>query len=142
MSPDPLKVCVFSTCKVCHSNINYLVPVLEISTPHEKSWLRACGQRYFVTRECATEKFQTLNPFNFWLPVEYVENMQNIWNWLKNYSICETYKVCEVCVRLAQLARSLTANQEVPGSSPGLIERSGTLGDLLSPHRPDVLSVD
>ena len=28
----------------------------------------------------------------------------------------------EVCARLAQLVRSLTANQEVPGSSPGLVE--------------------
>ena len=27
-----------------------------------------------------------------------------------------------VCARLAQLVRSLTANQEVPGSSPGLVE--------------------
>ena len=26
------------------------------------------------------------------------------------------------CARLAQLVRSLTANQEVPGSSPGLVE--------------------
>ena len=31
--------------------------------------------------------------------------------------------------------RSLTANQEVPGSIPGLVE-FWTLGDLLSPHRP------
>ena len=27
-----------------------------------------------------------------------------------------------VCARLAQLIRSLTANQEVPGSIPGLVE--------------------
>ena len=26
------------------------------------------------------------------------------------------------CARLVQLVRSLTANQEVPGSSPGLVE--------------------
>ena len=37
--------------------------------------------------------------------------------------------------RLAQLVRSLTANQEVPGSIPGLVEGLN-LGDLLSPHRP------
>ena len=40
-----------------------------------------------------------------------------------------------VCARLAQLVRSLTANQKVPGSIPGLVE-GWTLGDLLSPHRP------
>ena len=40
-----------------------------------------------------------------------------------------------VCARLAQLVRSLTANQEVPGSSSGLVE-GWTFGDLLSPHRP------
>ena len=40
-----------------------------------------------------------------------------------------------VCARLAQLVKSLTANWEVPGSIPGLVER-WTLGDLLSPHRP------
>ena len=28
----------------------------------------------------------------------------------------------KVCARLAQLVRSLTANQEVPGSIPGLVE--------------------
>ena len=28
----------------------------------------------------------------------------------------------DMCARLAQLVRSLTANQEVPGSSPGLVE--------------------
>ena len=28
---------------VYHSNINYLVPVLDIRTPHKKSWLRAYG---------------------------------------------------------------------------------------------------
>ena len=39
------------------------------------------------------------------------------------------------CVRLAQLVRSLTANQEVPGSIPALV-KVGTLGDLLLPHRP------
>ena len=37
------------------------------------------------------------------------------------------WKICagvtgRLCVRLAQLVRSLTANQEVPGSSPGLVE--------------------
>ena len=40
-----------------------------------------------------------------------------------------------VCARLAQLVRSLTSNQKVPGSIPGLVE-GWTLGDLLSPHRP------
>ena len=40
-----------------------------------------------------------------------------------------------VCARLAQLARSLTANHEVLSSNPGLVE-SWTLGDLLSPHCP------
>ena len=37
--------------------------------------------------------------------------------------------------RLAQLVRSLTTNQKVPGLIPGLVE-GWTLGDLLSPHRP------
>ena len=45
------------------------------------------------------------------------------------------FSSCQVCVRLVQLVRSLTANQEVLGSSPGLVE-GWTLGDLLSPHRP------
>ena len=40
-----------------------------------------------------------------------------------------------VCARLAQLVRSLTANQAVPGSIPGLVE-GWTLGNLLLPHRP------
>ena len=46
-----------------------------------------------------------------------------------------------MCASLAQLARSLIANQKVPGSIPGLVE-SWILGDLLSPHRPwtDTLS--
>ena len=39
------------------------------------------------------------------------------------------------CVRLVQLVRSLTANQKVPGSIPGLIEGL-TLGGLPLPHRP------
>ena len=37
--------------------------------------------------------------------------------------------------RIAQLVRSLTANQEVLGSIPGLVE-GWTLSDLLSPHHP------
>ena len=37
--------------------------------------------------------------------------------------------------KLAQLVRTLIANQEVPGSISGLVEGC-TLGDLLSPHRP------
>ena len=41
--------------------------------------------------------------------------------------------VC-VCMRLAQLIRSLTANQKVPVSIPDLAEGK-TLGDLLLPHR-------
>ena len=36
--------------------------------------------------------------------------------------IQENFVQVEVCARLAQLVRSLTANQEVPGSSPGLVE--------------------
>ena len=40
-----------------------------------------------------------------------------------------------LCARLAQSIRSLTANQEVPGSIPGLVEGLN-LGDPLSPHRP------
>ena len=38
------------------------------------------------------------------------------------------------CAMLAQLVRSLTANQKVPGSIPCLVE-GWALGDLLSPHR-------
>ena len=34
---------------------------------------------------------------------------------------CNNYNIV-LCARLAQLVRSLTANQEVPGSSPGLVE--------------------
>ena len=40
-----------------------------------------------------------------------------------------------VCARLAQLVRSMTAIQKVPGSIPRLIE-GWTLGDFLSPRRP------
>ena len=40
-----------------------------------------------------------------------------------------------LCARLTQLVRSLTANQKVLGSIPGLVEGS-TLGDLLLPHHP------
>ena len=40
-----------------------------------------------------------------------------------------------LCARLAQLVRSLTANQEVRGPIPGLVE-GRTLGDLLSLHHP------
>ena len=52
---------------------------------------------------------------------------------------CALEKVCflilpQVCTRLAQLVRSLTANQKVPGSIPSLVEGL-TLGDFLSPHR-------
>ena len=39
-----------------------------------------------------------------------------------------------MCAMLAQLVRSLMANQKVPGSIPCLVE-GWTLGDLLSPHR-------
>ena len=55
--------------------------------------------------------------------------------WLKDiHSINGTFSFF-VCARLAQLVRSLTANQEVPGSIPGLVE-GWTLGDLLSPFCP------
>ena len=37
--------------------------------------------------------------------------------------------------RLAQLVRSLTSNQKVPGLIPGLVEGL-TLGNLLSTHSP------
>ena len=40
-----------------------------------------------------------------------------------------------ISASLAQLVRSLTANREVLGSIPGLVE-GWTLGDLLSPDRP------
>ena len=36
--------------------------------------------------------------------------------------VCAGLKFIRVCARLAQLVRSLTANQEVPGSIPGLVE--------------------
>ena len=44
-----------------------------------------------------------------------------------------------VCARLAQLVRSLTVNQKVPGSIPRLVE-GWTLGDLVSPQRWSSLS--
>ena len=47
----------------------------------------------------------------------------------------ESWSMFVFCARLAQLVRSLTASQEVPGSIPGLVE-GRTLGDPLSPHRP------
>ena len=53
-----------------------------------------------------------------------------LWHW---YAYTGTLK--DGRRRLAQLVRSLTANQEVPGSIHRLVE-GWTLGDLLSPHRP------
>ena len=45
--------------------------------------------------------------------------IQNFYfDYVFNYSLRET----KVCARLAQLVRSLTANQKVPGSIPGLVE--------------------
>ena len=43
--------------------------------------------------------------------------------------------IMAVYARLAQLVRSLTANHEVPGSIPGLVE-GWTFSNLLSPHHP------
>ena len=45
---DTLPPCVFISCIAKSSNINYLVPVLEVRTPHEKSWLRACLSSFTV----------------------------------------------------------------------------------------------
>ena len=46
-----------------------------------------------------------------------------------------TFFFVKFCARLAQSERSLTANQKVPGSIPGLVG-DWTLGGLPSPHRP------
>ena len=44
----------------------------------------------------------------------------------KSFAFCQSCGLelnnREEVIRLAQLVRSLTANQEVPGSSPGLVE--------------------
>ena len=63
-------LCVFGSCMAYNSNINCLVPVLEVPPPpppHEKSWLRACTPTQYCFTNTAVRfyvKYQNIKVHN------------------------------------------------------------------------------
>ena len=111
---------------LCNSEPDHIITfssVFVFASP-KKHWLIRFHTIVFIAYSAVrTPTRFHLNPHTFW----YVKAFHQPCSVHANTLI--------VFARLAQLVRSLTANQEVPGSIASLV-KDWALGDLLSPHRP------